>query len=64
MVLNTIIKELSTYSLEYLVVVANNNIGLGDSIIYKKRPKDFEDLKKALLLFAAQQIVGNIKGRL
>ena len=52
MVLNTIVEELSTYSLKCLVVVANNNIGLGDSVIYKKRSKDFEDLKKALLLFA------------
>ena len=50
--LNTIVKELSIYSLEYLIVVANDNIGLGDSVVYKKRPKDFEDLKKALLLFA------------
>ena len=50
--LNTIVEELSICSLECLVVVANDDIGLGDSIIYKKRPKDFEDLKKALFLFA------------
>ena len=64
LVLDPIIEDLPTRPLECLVVIANNYIGQADIVVYKQRPQDFENLDEVVFLFAAQQVVTKVKGRL